>query len=89
MQNAGWDRRDERVGNESRVGTFARRERQTETQGHCRVKPQGERERRGFTVRMGRFPVTLYKEQWLRILTSAPKIEAFIHENEVKLKTKE
>jgi hypothetical protein len=38
---------------------------------------------------MGRFPVTLYKEQWLRILTSAPKIEAFIHENEVKLKTKE
>jgi hypothetical protein len=30
---------------------------------------------------MGRFPVTLYKEQWLRILTSAPEIEAFIHEN--------
>jgi hypothetical protein len=27
---------------------------------------------------MGRFPVTLYKEQWLRILTSAPEIEAFI-----------
>jgi hypothetical protein len=24
---------------------------------------------------MGRFPVTLYKEQWLRILASAPEIE--------------
>jgi hypothetical protein len=38
---------------------------------------------------MGRFPVTLYKEQWLRILASAPEIEAFIRENDAKLKTKE
>jgi len=38
---------------------------------------------------MGRFPVTLYKEQWLRILASAPEIEAFIHENDSKLKTKD
>jgi hypothetical protein len=38
---------------------------------------------------MGRFPVTLYKEQRLRILASAPEIEAFIRENEAKLKTKE
>ena len=38
---------------------------------------------------MGRFPVTLYKEQWLRILESSPLIEAFIRENEGKLKTKE
>jgi len=38
---------------------------------------------------MGRFPVTLYKEQWLRILASAPDIEAFIRENDGKLKTKE
>ena len=38
---------------------------------------------------MGRFPVTLYKEQWLRILASAPEIEAFIHENDARLKTKE
>jgi len=38
---------------------------------------------------MGRFPVTLYKEQWLRILASAKEIEAFIAENEGKLKTKE
>jgi hypothetical protein len=33
--------------------------------------------------------VTLYKEQWLRILASAPEIEAFIRENDSKLKTKE
>ena len=38
---------------------------------------------------MGRFPVTLYKEQWLRILASASDIEAFIRENDGKLKTKE
>lgn len=35
---------------------------------------------------MGRFPVTLYKEQWLRILASAPEIEAFIRENDSKLR---
>jgi hypothetical protein len=38
---------------------------------------------------MGRFPVTLYKEQWLRILASAPDIETFIRDNDAKLKTKE
>ena len=38
---------------------------------------------------MGRFPVTLYKEQWLRILASAPEIDTFIRENDAKLKTKE
>jgi hypothetical protein len=38
---------------------------------------------------MGRFPVTLYKEQWLRILAATPEIETFIRENDAKLKTKE
>jgi hypothetical protein len=38
---------------------------------------------------MGRFPVTLYKEQWLKILASAADLEAFIRENDSKLKTKE
>jgi hypothetical protein len=38
---------------------------------------------------MGRFPVTLYKEQWLRVLASAAEIEAFIHQNDSKLKAKE
>jgi hypothetical protein len=35
------------------------------------------------------FPVTLYKEQWLRILASAAEIETFIRENDSKLKPKE
>ena len=38
---------------------------------------------------MGRFPVTLYKEQWLRLLGMAGEIRAFIAENESKLKAKE
>jgi hypothetical protein len=38
---------------------------------------------------MGRFPVTLYKEQWERVLANASLIEVFIRENEGKLKTKE
>jgi hypothetical protein len=38
---------------------------------------------------MGRFPVTLYKEQWLRILASAQEIETFIRDNESRLKSKE
>ena len=38
---------------------------------------------------MGRFPVTLYKEQWLRLLDMAEEIRAFIAANEAKLKAKE
>lgn len=38
---------------------------------------------------MGRFPVTLYKEQWLKLLGIADEIQKFISENEDKLKTKE
>jgi hypothetical protein len=38
---------------------------------------------------MGRFPVTLYKEQWLKLLDMSPEIRNFIAENDVHLKTKE
>lgn len=38
---------------------------------------------------MGRFPVTLYQEQWLKLLDMADDIRAFIKENESKLKKKE
>ncbi len=38
---------------------------------------------------MGRFPVTLYKEQWLKLLTIADEIKKFIADNDAKLKTKE
>ena len=37
---------------------------------------------------LGRFPVTLYKEQWLRLLGMADEIRGFIKENDAKLKTK-
>jgi hypothetical protein len=37
---------------------------------------------------LGRFPVTLYKEQWTRILDMADDIRAFLRENDAKLKTK-
>jgi hypothetical protein len=37
---------------------------------------------------MGRFPVTLYKEQWLKPLDMSDDIRAFIAENEAQLKTK-
>jgi hypothetical protein len=35
-----------------------------------------------------RFPVTLYKEQWVKLLDKTDEIRAFIKENETKLKTK-
>jgi hypothetical protein len=38
---------------------------------------------------VGRFPVTLYKEQWVKILGMKEEIEAFIHHNSASLKTKE
>jgi hypothetical protein len=38
---------------------------------------------------LGRFPVTLYKEQWLKLLDMADDIRTFIAENEAKLKTKD
>lgn len=38
---------------------------------------------------MGRFPVTLYKEQWLKLLDMSDDIRAFIAANEGKLKTKD
>ena len=37
---------------------------------------------------LGRFPVTLYKEQWAKLLDMADDIRAFIKENDAKLKTK-
>ena len=37
---------------------------------------------------LGRFPVTLYKEQWARLLDLADDIRAFIKENDAKLKAK-
>jgi hypothetical protein len=38
---------------------------------------------------VGRFPVTLYKEQWVKILGMKDEIEAFMEKNAQALKTKE
>jgi hypothetical protein len=38
---------------------------------------------------VGRFPVTLYKEQWTKILGMKDEIEAFLQNNAHLLKTKE
>ncbi len=37
---------------------------------------------------LGRFPVTLYQEQWLKLLDMADDIRAFVRENEGRLKKK-
>ena len=38
---------------------------------------------------LGRFPVTLYKEQWAKLLDVADDIRAFIREHDGELKAKE
>ena len=38
---------------------------------------------------MGRFPVTLYKEQWTKLLDMAEEIRAFIRDHESELKAKD
>jgi hypothetical protein len=57
------------------------------------------RSRRGITLKvsekggvsvygLGRFPVTLYKEQWTKLLDLAEDIRVFMRENDAQLKTK-
>ena len=38
---------------------------------------------------LGRFPVTLYKEQWTRLLDMADDIRAFLKAHDAELKAKE
>lgn len=37
---------------------------------------------------LGRFPVTLYYEQWIRLLDAADGLRSFLEENKSKLKLK-
>lgn len=61
-----------------------------------RLKKRGSRgvtmkvsEKGGLSVYgLGRFPVTLYKEQWLKLLDISEDIRAFIQDNAATLKTK-
>jgi len=38
---------------------------------------------------LGRFPVTLYYEQWVRLLDTATELRSFLEENRDKLKLKD
>jgi regulator of replication initiation timing len=38
---------------------------------------------------LGRFPVTLYKEQWVKLLAMADDIKRFIAENDSRLRVRE
>jgi hypothetical protein len=38
---------------------------------------------------LGRFPVTLYYEQWKRLLDAAPDLQVFLEDNKSKLKLKQ
>jgi hypothetical protein len=38
---------------------------------------------------LGRFPVTLYYEQWIRLLEASDGLRAFLEENKPRLKLKE
>ena len=74
------------------------------TQGELdRLKAENERLKRaasrGITIKvsekggvsvygLGRFPVTLYKEQWTKLLDMAEEIRGFMRDNDASLKTK-
>ena len=48
------------------------------------------REKGGLSVYgLGRFPVTLYKEQWIRLLEQTEEIKEFLKENDQQLKVKQ
>ena len=38
---------------------------------------------------LGRFPVTLYKEQWAKLLDMGEEIRAFLREHDAELKAKD
>ncbi len=38
---------------------------------------------------LGRFPVTLYYEQWNRLMDAAPQLRQFLEDNKSRLKLKE
>jgi hypothetical protein len=65
----------------------AENERLKRTQGRGSIKVS---EKGGVSVYgLGRFPVTLYKEQWVKLLDMADDIRAFIRDHDGELKTKD
>ena len=73
---------------EELLARIAELEKQTgsKTQGGLQFKVG---EKGGVSVYgLGRFPVTLYYEQWVRLLNSADELRAFLEENKNRLKLK-
>jgi hypothetical protein len=65
-------------------------EKQVETKKRTGVIDFRVSEKGGVSVYgLGRFPVTLYYEQWTRLLDAVPELKAFIEENKSKLKLKQ
>jgi hypothetical protein len=59
----------------------------TPTRGQVSLKVS---EKGGVSVYgLGRFPVTLYKEQWAKLLATSDQIKSFIEQNDHLLKKKE
>jgi len=59
-------------------------ERKKDSQLRLKVSEKG-----GLSVYgLGRFPVTLYKEQWVRLLDYTDEIRSFLKENDALLKGK-
>jgi hypothetical protein len=65
-------------------------EKQVETKKRSGVMEFKVSEKGGVSVYgLGRFPVTLYYEQWTRLLAAAEELKAFLEENKSRLKLKE
>ena len=63
-------------------------EKQTKSQGRSGLQYKVS-EKGGVSVYgLGRFPVTLYYEQWIRLLDQADQIREFLEENKNQLKRK-
>lgn len=60
------------------------RSKSTQKGSHFKITPKG-----GMSVYgLGRFPVTLYKSQWVKLLSMCADIQAFIDANQDKLTDK-
>jgi hypothetical protein len=65
-------------------------EKQVDTKKRAGVMEFRVSEKGGVSVYgLGRFPVTLYYEQWIKLLNAVPDLTTFIEENKSKLKLKE
>jgi len=69
---------------------LAQLEKQVETKKRAGVMDFKVSEKGGVSVYgLGRFPVTLYYEQWTRLLGATEELKAFLEENKSRLKLKE